>query len=69
MRDRLYNGAQELEVLGDNFLWKLMNAYGSDMEELERSLRLDAKLYMSPCYAKRMRLKLAGLVKAARNRE
>ena len=63
-----YENYQKLYVLADVFLEKLAHSPKDDMEVLERALRLDAKTFISPCYMEMLTKKMAGLVKAARDK-
>ena len=61
-----YRSYQALAVQVDDFISKLHNAYGPDMEEVERLLRRDARSYYEPCYGSRMKVKLANLLRTNR---
>lgn len=64
--DKPYRSNQELAVQVDNFLTVLYNAYGPNMEDVERWLRQEARAYYEPCYGSRMKVKMANLLRTNR---
>lgn len=66
MNNKPYRSNQALAVQVDAFLSVLFDAYGPDMEDVERWLRQEARIYIEPCYVSRMKVKMANLLRTNR---